>query len=109
MKNNKKKYVIKHNNALMISGLKKIINNIINGNINKETLYNYSKAFILKTNIQINVNNERKCKNPSCKWYIKSYGEHYKNNKIIDSILYNTTDKLNKNLKLFASEIKIIK
>jgi hypothetical protein len=107
-KNNKNKYVMKHNKSLMIKGLKKIINNIINANINKYLLYQYSNNFISKINIQIDVYKERKCKNPSYKWYIKSYAEYYKYNKIIDAILKNKIDNLDKNLKLLASELKII-
>ena len=41
--------------------------------------------------------------------YIKSYAEYYKINKLIDAILNDSTDNLNKNLKLLASEIKVIK
>ena len=107
-KNNKNKYVMKHNKSLMIKGLKKIINNIINANINKYLLYQYSNNFISKINIQIDVYKERKCKNPGYKWYIKSYAEYYKYNKIIDAILKNKIDDLDKNLKLLASELKII-
>ena len=107
-KNNKNKYVMKYNKSLMIKGLKKIINNIINANINKYLLYQYSNNFISKINIQIDVYKERKCKNPGYKWYIKSYAEFYKYNKIIDAILKNKINNLDKNLKLLASELKII-
>ncbi len=93
----------------MIEGLKKISHDIINGKINKNTLFKYSSNFISKINIQIDVYKERKCKNPGFKWYIKSYAEYYKNNKIIDAILNDSIDELNKNLKLLASELKIIK
>lgn len=105
---NKNKYVIKHNNSLMIKGIIKIISSIINNTINKDILFKYSTNYIVKINVQIDIYNERKCKNPSFKWYIKSYAEYYKNNTIINALKNNKVDELNKNLKLFASEIKII-
>jgi hypothetical protein len=108
-KKNKNQYVVKHNNSLMIKGLKLIINSIIKSNINSDLLLKYSKNYMKKINIQINVYKERKCKNPSCKWYIKSYAEYYKYIKIIDTLVNNKLESLNKNLKLMASEIKIIK
>lgn len=107
-KKNKNKYVVKYNNALMTDGLKNIISFIINGTITKEILFKYANNFIKKQNIQINVYNERRCKNPNFKWYIKSYAEYYKNNAVIDAIINDKVDELNKNLKLVASEIKII-
>ncbi len=107
--NVKNKYVIKHSNSLMINGLKKIIHDVINSKIDKNILLKYSKHFIKKINIQIDVYKERKCKNPSFKWYIKSYAEYYKNNKLTDAIINGSIDNLNKNLKTLALEIKIIK
>ena len=76
--------------------------------MNKDILFKYSTNYIVKINVQIDIYNERKCKNPSFKWYIKSYAEYYKNNTIINALKNNKVDELNKNLKLFASEIKII-
>jgi hypothetical protein len=108
-KKNKNKYIVKNNDSLMINGIKKIINPIIKSNINGNLLFNYSINYIKKINVQIGIYNERKCKNPHCKWYIKSYAEYYKYIKIIDALLNDKVDSLNKNLKLLASEIKIIK
>lgn len=84
---NKNKYVVKHNSSLMIDGLKKIIPDIINAKIDKNILFKYSNNFISKINIQTDVYKERKCKNPSFKWYIKSYAEHYKINKLLASYI----------------------
>ena len=108
-KKNKNKYIIKYNDSLMINGLKKIINSIIKSNIDYDLLLNYSNNYIKKINVQIGIFNERKCKNPQCKWYIKSYAEYNKYIKIINALLNDKIDLLNKNLKLMASEIKIIK
>ncbi len=40
---------------------------------------------MIKINIQIDIQNERRCKNPDFKLYIKSYAEYYKNNTIIEA------------------------
>jgi hypothetical protein len=106
-KKNKNKYTIKHNNKNMILGLELILKEIIDGNVNSNSLYKYSANYIKKINIQIEVYKPRICKNPSYKWYLKSYAEYYKYNIVIEAIINNNVDSLNKNLKLLASEIKI--
>jgi hypothetical protein len=106
-KKNKHKYVIKHNNKNMILGIETILKQIIDGCINSDNLYKYSTYYIKKINIQIEVYKPRICKNPSYKWYLKSYAEYYKYNVVIEAIINNKVDDLNKNLKLLASEIKI--
>ena len=91
----------------MILGLELMLKKIIDGNINSNDLYKYSNNFIKKINIQIEVYKPRSCKNPSYKWYLKSYAEYYKYNVVIEAIINNNIDSLNDNLKLLASEIKI--
>lgn len=93
----------------MIDGIKNIISFIINGTTTKNILFKYVNNFTCKINIQVDIYNERRCKNPDFKWYIKSYAEYYKYNTVINAILNDKVDELNKNLKLLASEIKIIK
>jgi hypothetical protein len=66
---NKNKYVIKYNKSLMITGLKNIVNLIIKHKINKNDLYKYADHFMVSENIQTDISKERKCKNPSYKWY----------------------------------------
>ena len=106
---NKNKYKVKYNDSLMVSGFKGIIDTIIKSKINKNILNSYAKSYIKVINVQTEIFKERKCKNPSCKWYIKSYGEYYKYLKVIDAIQNNKVELLDGNLKLLASEIKIIK
>ena len=106
-KKNKNKYVVKHNNKNMILGLELMLKKIIDGDVNSNDLYKYSNNFIKKINIQIEVYKPRMCKNPSYKWYLKSYAEYYKYNVIIEAIINNNIDSLNDNLKLLASEISI--
>ena len=57
----------------MILGLELILKQIIDGNVNSNALYKYSSNYIKKINIQIEVYKPRICKNPSYKWYLKSY------------------------------------
>jgi hypothetical protein len=106
-KKNKNKYTVKHNNKNMILGLELILKEIIDGNVNSNSLYKYSTYYIKKINIQIEIYKPRICKNPSYKWYLKSYAEYYKYNVVIEAIINNNVDSLNKNLKLLASEIRI--
>lgn len=108
-KNNKHKYVVKYNNSLMIEGLKKIIDKIIKSKIDNTILFNYCNNYVIKINIQTGVNKERISKTPFTKWYVKSYSDYYKYVKIIDALVNNKFEDLNKNLKLFANELKIIK
>ena len=54
-------------------------------------------------------NNPRVSKPPFTKWYVKAYSDFYKYSQIIDCIENNTLSKLNKNLKLEALTIQIVK
>lgn len=105
---NKYNYNIKHNNTLMITGLKKIINPIIKSELEMDDLISYCDCFIVKTNTIKDISNPRISKTPFTKWYIMSYSDYYKYKKIIESIKNNDLSSLNKNLKLLASNIKII-
>ena len=132
-KNLKNKYNIKHNNTLMITGLKKIINPIIKSNLNENDLENYCACFIVNTNTIKDISNPRISKTPfkakiksnlnlilflcffhkiifyeKTKWHVMSYSDFYKYKKIIESIKNNDMKSLNKNLKLLASNIKIL-
>lgn len=107
-KKNKHKYNIKHNNSLMIEGLKKIIHNIIKSSLVHNDLYKYCECFIEKTNTIIGISNPRISKSPFSKWYVKSYTNYYKYLEVIKAIKNNDFSTLNKNLKLLASNIEII-
>lgn len=106
---NKHQYNFKNNNSLLIHGLKNIISPIINGKLTIDLILNYSNSYIVKTNTIKGISNPRTSYIPFSKWYIKSYSDYYKYCKIIDVINNNTIDSLNKNLKLLANELKIIK
>jgi meiotically up-regulated gene 157 (Mug157) protein len=93
----------------MIEGLKKIINPIIKSETNYILLNNYCDCFIKKTNTIKDKSNPRISKIPHTKWYVKSYSNYYQYAKIIEALNDGNLDKLNKNLKLLASTIQIIK
>jgi len=107
-KDNKNIYNIKNNNTLMISGLKNIIDLIINSKIDKNNLINYCNNYIKKINTIKGISNPRISKTPFTKWYVKSYSNYYQYIKIINAIKNNDLTTLNKNLKLLANNIKII-
>ena len=68
------------------SGLKKIINLIIKGNINGNDLFKYSNSYIKLTNTIKDISNPRTSKIPFSKWYVKSYSCYYQYKKIIDAL-----------------------
>lgn len=104
---NKHKYNIRNNDTLMIEGLKKIINPIINSSINYEQLNNYCNCYIKNNYSILNISNPRKSNIPFTKWYIKSYSKYNEYIQIINALKNNDLTTLNKNLKIMASNIKI--
>jgi len=108
-KKNKNNYNIKTNKSLLINGIKIILKSVIKGILNKNDLLNISKSFLIKINIIKDISNPRISKTPHSKWYVQSYAEHYRYLKIIKALKLNDFSLLNKNLKLLASVIKIIK
>ena len=79
---------------------------IINGNLDIETLNEYNNENIKVEKYKSNRSYERRSIVPYTKWYIKMYHKKYEYEKIIDAIVNDTIDKLNKNLKTKALEIK---
>ena len=108
-KTNKHQYNIKFNNSLMINGLKKILCPIIKSELKNKDLIKYCINFIKKTNTIIGIINDRISKIPHTKWYVKSYSDFYKYASIIEALENKDLNILNKNLKLLAKQIKIIK
>ena len=73
LKNNKVKkknnYNVKTNKSILVNGIKLILNDIVNGEIDKNTLLKISKSFLIKVNIIKDVFNERISKTHHSKWY----------------------------------------
>ena len=79
---------------------------IIYGNLDIETLNKYNEIKIKIEKYKPNRAYERKSILPYTKWYVKMYHKKYEYEKIIDAIINDTIDKLNKNLKTKALEIQ---
>lgn len=106
---NKHEYNFNNNNSLSINGFKNLINPIINGKLTSNLIFNYCNSYIIKTNTIKNISNPRTSYIPFTKWYIKSYSDYYKYCKIIEAKKNNNLESLNKNLKLLANKLTIIK
>ena len=83
-----------------------LLSKIIDGNLDIETLNKYNNGKIKIEKYKPNRSYERKSIVPYTKWYIKMYHKKYEYEKIIDAIVNDTIEKLNKNLKTKALEIK---
>ena len=108
-KKKKNNYNVKTNKSLLLNGIQLILNNLIKGTLCKKDLLNISKSFLLKVNVIKDINNPRISKTPHSKWYVQSYAEHYRYLAIIKALKSKDLNSLNKNLKLLALQIQIIK
>jgi len=108
-KKKKNNYNVKTNKNLLLNGIQLILKNVIKGTLCKKDLLNISKSFLLKVNVIKDVYNPRISKTPHSKWYVQSYAEHYRYLAIIKALKSKDLNSLNKNLKLLALQIQIIK
>jgi predicted nucleic acid-binding Zn-ribbon protein len=106
--NKNNNYNNNYNRKIMVEGIPKIINNIINCNLTEDILYRYYKCFIDITYSIKNANNPRVSKIPFTKWYVKSYSDIPMYAKIIDALQNKDLSVLNKNLKLKANTITLM-
>jgi len=104
--NNENKDKIKINKSNLTKGIfKHLLYAILNEKLDDNKLDNFCKSYI---KIVVNKKDRtfpRNSKTPFTKWYIKGYSDQTKFMKIIDYIINNTVDKLNKNLKTIAKRI----
>lgn len=87
------------------SMFKHILYNIIKGDMKIEDLDHFCKVNIKYCINKPNRSFPRVSKTPFTKWYVKAYSNQSKYYKIINAILNNTVNELNKNLKTLASKI----
>lgn len=100
------KHIKNINRSNLIKGIfNSLLYNIIHNKINKDTMDRFYKSHIIIQRNDKDRSFSRVSKTPFTKWYIKGYSEMTQYNKIINAILNNTTDKLNKNLKLISNRI----
>lgn len=105
-KNNK--YKIKYNKSLMIEGIKKIMSNIIQSNIDGDEIYKYLNNYREKIYCEQDKHNPRTSKRPFTKWYVMSYSSRSTYIKIIEAKRTGDYSNLHSNLKMLAKTITII-
>jgi spore germination protein GerM len=86
----------------------KILKKIVYGSLNQESLDTFCKRDIKTFSNKTGRSNPRRSNTPFTKWYVKDYSESAKYKKVINAIINNTINKLNKNLKSLAKRITII-
>lgn len=102
-------YTKKINQTLVMDGIfKHLLDSIVDGKLRTKNLNDFMNNYIVLIVNEKDKSNERTCKTPFKKWYIKQYSIRYMWTKILDAVEKNTIDKLNKNLKLIARDIKKI-
>lgn len=106
IKNNKKGIISKINKSNIVNGIfDSLIFNILNGQLTNETLNKFCKSYIKIVENKIDRTFPRTSKTPFTKWYIKGYSNQTKYMKVIEAIINNTINDLNKNLKTLAKQI----
>jgi len=97
------------NESLLMTGLFDVLLPlIINGTLTELEIKNYCIAYMKIINNKKDRHFPRTAKRPFAKWYLKGYSSSTRMIKILEAIETNTVNKLNKNLKLIAKNIKII-
>ena len=77
----------------------------MNNTLTTSILDKFCKSYIKVIQNKKNRSFPRTSKTPFTKWYIKGYSNQTKYMTIIDAIINNTVDELNKNLKTIAKRI----
>lgn len=97
----------KINETNLMKGIYKIelLKSIVNGKLSKGILDKFCKTYIIEIKNKEGRSFPRESKTPFTKWYIKGYSEKTKFAKILDAILNDKINELNKNLKTFAKGI----
>lgn len=96
------------NETNIITGIYEVLlEPLINGRLTVNMMEKFINSYVVLVENTLNRTFQRKCKCPFKKWYIKMYHDFYKYKKIKDCISNNETEKLDKNLKLKAKNIKI--
>lgn len=85
----------------------KLINPLLEGKLTLTIMNNFINSYLTPVTNELNRSFQRKCKIPFKKWYIKMYHDIYKYKKIKDCLNSNDLSKLDKNLKLKATNVKI--
>lgn len=104
MKNNKK-----INKTNLMNGIySSLLMEIYNKKLTTRKLNKFCSDFIKIIDVKPDRHFPRTSKTPFTKWYVKGYSNQVKYMNIVDALLNDTVDKLNKNLKTIARKIKSI-
>ena len=102
----KKDTVYKINKSNLINGIFDVLLfEIFDKTLTKQTLDDFCKSYIKITQNKVNRHFPRTSKTPFTKWYVKGYSNQTKYLSIIDAIINNKVNELNKNLKTIAKLI----
>jgi hypothetical protein len=100
----------KINETLLIEGIyEHLLEKIIYGTLAGEYFKTFLESYIVQVKNENDRHNPRISKTPFTKWYVKSYHEIYLWTKIITAVINNDLSGLNKNQKVIAKNIQIIK
>ena len=98
------------NNTNLLKGIyDSLIKKIINGELTNIDLKKYFTSYLIVTKNKENRKIPRISKTPFTKWYVKEYSNSSKLANILEAIINKTIDKLDKNLKIIANRITILK
>lgn len=93
----------KINDSLLIKGIfENLLNDIINSNLTPTIIKNFINVYCIPIKNKLNRSFERKSLIPFTKWYVKKYHESYKYTKIVEALIDDNINDLNKNLKYKA-------
>jgi hypothetical protein len=98
-KHNNEKYNVKINKSSLISGMKRIIEDIIHSRLSTDKLILLIESYVNFNYCDKYAHNPRISKTPFTKWYIKDYHSKYDLQKMLDAYLEEDKSELNKNLK----------
>jgi hypothetical protein len=102
-------YTCKVNKTNLTTGIfTDLLADIIKGKLTDEQLHIFCKSYIKICINEVNRSYPRTSKKPFSKWYVKGYSIEAKLIKIIEALVNNTVEKLNKNDRTLAKKIKII-
>lgn len=101
---------VRINNSLLTTGVfNKILYDILNSSFTIKKVNAFCIAYIHVIKNELDRHYPRVSNEPFSKWYVKGYSNGAEMIKIINAIIERKVESLNKNLKLKASKIKIIK
>jgi len=99
----------KVNMSNMVSGMFDfMIHNIIYDKLTDQLLDQFCSNYIIIVRNRLNRSFPRTSKKPFTKWYIKGYSNQTRFMRIVEAVINNTVDELNKNDKMIARKIKKI-